>query len=237
MLDIVICDDDAVQAKYTARIVNRALGGMPHDTEIFSSPQRLLDKVTAGRYSPDIAVLDIAMDELDGIGLAERLNALAPRCRIIFLTGYLDYATDVYAAEHSYFILKTELETRIGAALEKALASLNLGESRLPSLVIKIRGAATPVSVATVEYIERVGRRTRVKTQQGEYMTAQPVTELVTDELAGHFIHCHQSFWVRPEAVHSMESNEFLMKSGDAVPISRSAKKEVREAFFAYLTR
>lgn len=237
MLDIVICDDDAVQAKYTARIVNRALGDMPHDTEIFSSPRRLLDKVSAGRYSPDIAVLDIAMDELDGIGLAERLNALAPRCRIIFLTGYLGYATDVYAAEHSYFILKAELETRIGAALEKALASLNLGESHLPSLVIKIRGAATPVSVATVEYIERVGRRTRVKTQQGEYMTAQPVTELVTDELAGHFIHCHQSFWVRPEAVQSMESNEFLLKSGDTVPISRSAKKEAREAFFAYLTR
>lgn len=237
MLEIVICDDDAVQAKYTARIVNRALGDMPHDTEIFSSPQRLLDKVTAGRYSPDIAVLDIAMDELDGIGLAERLNALAPRCRIIFLTGYLGYATDVYAAEHSYFILKTELEPRIGAALEKALASLNLGESRVPSLVIKIRGAATPVSVATVEYIERVGRRTRVKTQQSEYITAQSVTELITDELAGRFIHCHQSFWVCPEAVQSMESNEFVMKSGDVVPISRSAKKEVREAFFSHLTR
>lgn len=237
MLDIVICDDDAVQAKYTARIVNRALGDMPHDTEVSSSPQRLLDKVSSGRYSPDIAVLDIAMDELDGIGLAERLNALAPRCRIIFLTGYLGYATDVYATEHSYFILKTELEGRIGAALEKALASLNLGESRVPSLVIKIRGAATPVSVATVEYIERVGRRTRVKTQQGEYMTSQPVAELLTDEPAGHFIHCHQSFWVRPEAVQSMEGNEFVMKNGDTVPISRSVKKEVREAFFAYLTR
>lgn len=237
MLDIVICDDDAVQAKYTARIVNRALGDMPHDTEIFSSPQRLLDKVSSGRYSPDIAVLDIAMDELDGIGLAERLNALAPRCRIIFLTGYLDYATDVYAAEHSYFILKTELEGRIGAALEKALASLNHGESRVPSLVIKIRGAATPVSVAAVEYIERVGRRTRVKTQQGEYMTSQPIAELLPDEPAGHFIHCHQSFWVRPEAVQSMEGNEFVMKNGDTVPISRSVKKEVREAFFAYLTR
>lgn len=186
MLDIVICDDDALQSKYTARIVNSTLGDMPHDTEIFSSPQKLLEKITAGYYAPDIAVLDIAMKELDGINLAARLNALVPRCRIIFLTGYLGYATDVYSAEHSYFILKNELEARIETALKKALVSLNIAESSVPSIIIKSRGATTPVSIGTVEYIERIGRRTKVKTAQGELMTSQAVSELISDETEKH---------------------------------------------------
>lgn len=234
MLEIVICDDDAVQAGHTARVVKRALGGMAHNTEVFSSPQVLLSKISAGCYSPDIAVLDIAMEELDGIGLAERINALAPRCRIIFLTGYLGYATDVYAAEHCYFILKTELEARIGTALKKALAALDIGESSVPHLVIKNRGAATPVNLASVEYIER---RTRVKCTESEYTSAQTVAELLAGEAEKHFIRCHQSFWVRPEAVQSMEGNEFILKSGERVPISRSMKSRVKEEFFAALVR
>lgn len=235
MLDVVICDDDALQSKYIARIVNRALGDMPHDTEIFSSPQKLLEKIKAGNYAPDIAVLYIAMEELDGINLAARLNELVPRCRIIFLTGYLGYATDVYSAEHSYFILKNELETRIETALKKTLVSLNIAESNVPSLIIKSRGATTPVSIGTVEYIERIGRRTKVKTAQGEIMTSQAVSELISDETEKHFIHCHQSFWVRAQAVQSMEAGEFIMKSGERVPISRSQKTRVKELFFASL--
>lgn len=237
MLEIVICDDDAVQAGHTARVVKRALGGMAHDTQVFSSPQELLNKISAGCYSPDIAVLDIAMEELDGIGLAERINALAPRCRIIFLTGYLGYATDVYAAEHCYFILKTELEARIGTALKKALAALDIGDSPVPHLVIKNRGAATPVNLASVEYIERIGRRTRVKCTESEYTSAQTVAELLAGEAEKHFIRCHQSFWVRPEAMQSMEGNEFILKSGERVPISRSMKSRVKEEFFAALVR
>lgn len=237
MLDIVICDDSAAQAEYTARIVNRAIGDIAHDTEIFLSPQALLDKCAAGDYAPDIAVLDIAMDEMSGINLAERINVLVPACRIIFMTGYLNYATEVYSAEHCYFILKNEFEMRIGAALEKALAAIDPAHSSVPSLIIKMRSKTIPVSVSTVKYIERIKRQTRVATTQGEYITYQTPKELITEEVEKYFLHCHQSFWVQPNAVKSLDGNDFIMQSGERIPISRSLKPQVREKFFSIISR
>lgn len=237
MLDIVICDDSATQAEYTARIVNRAIGDIAHDTEIFLSPQALLDKCSAGDYAPDIAVLDIAMGEMSGIELAKRLNALAPGCRIIFLTGYLNYATEVYSAEHCYFILKSELKFRIGDALEKALAAIDPAHSTTPSLIIKMRSKTIPVSISTVKYIERIKRQTRVATMEGEYITYQTPKELITGEVEKYFLRCHQSFWVQPNAVKSMDGNDFVMQSGERIPISRSLKLQVKEQFFSIISR
>lgn len=237
MLDIVICDDSATQAEYTARIVNRAIGDISHDTEIFLSPQALLDKCSVGDYTPDIAVLDIAMGEMSGIELAKRLNALAPGCRIIFLTGYLNYATEVYSAEHCYFILKSELKFRIGDALEKALAAIDPAHSTTPSLIIKMRSKTIPVSISTVKYIERIKRQTRVATMEGEYITYQTPKELITGEVEKYFLRCHQSFWVQPNAVKSMDGNDFVMQSGEHIPISRSLKPLVKEKFFSIISR
>ena len=51
------------------------------------------------------------MDGMNGIELANELNSTLPECRIIYLTGYLDYAPDVYTTEHVWFVLKDRIDT------------------------------------------------------------------------------------------------------------------------------
>ena len=58
--------------------------------------------------------------------------------------------------------------------------------------------------------------------------------------LSGHeerFIRCHQSIWVNPQWVSAMKSDEFLLKDGASLPISRGYKQSARDAFFASLRR
>ena len=44
----------------------------------------------------DIAFLDINMRGIGGLGLAEKLIALQPRCKIVFCTGYGEYAVSAF---------------------------------------------------------------------------------------------------------------------------------------------
>ena len=54
----------------------------------------------------DIAFLDINMRGIGGLGLAERLTQLHPRCKIIFCTGYEEYAVSAFQLHASGYLMK-----------------------------------------------------------------------------------------------------------------------------------
>ncbi|MBO5974015.1 MAG: response regulator [Clostridia bacterium] len=54
----------------------------------------------------DIAFLDINMRGIGGLGLAEKLLELQPRCRVIFCTGYEDYAVSAFKLHVSGYLIK-----------------------------------------------------------------------------------------------------------------------------------
>ena len=54
----------------------------------------------------DIAFLDINMRGIGGLGLAEKLTALQPRCKIVFCTGYEEYAVSAFQLHVSGYLMK-----------------------------------------------------------------------------------------------------------------------------------
>ena len=54
----------------------------------------------------DIAFLDINMRGIGGLGLAEKLIALQPRCKIIFCTGDGEYAVSAFQLHVSGYLMK-----------------------------------------------------------------------------------------------------------------------------------
>lgn len=191
MLRIAICDDERIHRRHTAELIDSALAARSADISCFDSSEALLQTVVSG-YAPDIAVLDIQMGEMDGISLAKRLNALTPSCRIIFVTSYLAFATEVYSTEHVYFILKSQIDERIGSALEKAVSAIDADRGSGAMLPVKVRGGTELIPVKDVKYVERLSRKTHVVAAGSELWSAHAPAEL----LSGHeerFIRCHQS--------------------------------------------
>ena len=54
----------------------------------------------------DLAFLDINMRGIGGLGLAEKLTVLHPKCRIIFCTGYEEYAVSAFQLHVSGYLMK-----------------------------------------------------------------------------------------------------------------------------------
>ena len=121
MLNIAICDDDALHGRHTAAQISALDGFAAAKLSLFTSADNLIYAITEDNYAVDIAVLDIQMESMDGIELAKRINELAPECQVIFLSGHIEYASKVYDAEHVFFVLKSQSETYLKGALEKAV--------------------------------------------------------------------------------------------------------------------
>lgn len=55
---------------------------------------------------PDVAFLDIRMRGMGGMALAEKIVENCPECKIIFCTGYDDYAVEAFRIHASGYLMK-----------------------------------------------------------------------------------------------------------------------------------
>ena len=60
----------------------------------------------AAEHPVDIAFLDINMRGIGGLGLAEKLMEMHPHCKIVFCTGYEEYAVSAFRLHVSGYLMK-----------------------------------------------------------------------------------------------------------------------------------
>lgn len=70
----------------------------------FSGCEEALEFVQANPV--DVAFLDINMRGMGGLALAEKILALRPGCRIVFCTGYEEYAIPAFRLHASGYLMK-----------------------------------------------------------------------------------------------------------------------------------
>ena len=229
MLRIAVCDDEPLHCAYAAQMIRMHPECPDAEIRQFLSPQELLNMLESKTFPADIAVVDICMEEMDGIALAKEVNAHAPGCQIIFLSSYLEYAPDVYDAEHVYFVLKEQMKTRLMPALQKAIEKLRSTMPRV--IVLKERSTSYQIPVSEILYFERVLRKTRIVSINGEYWSKLTPAALLSEVDGSSFCRCHQSFYVNMQHVVSMNPDSFTLSNGQPIFISRTYKKAAKEQF------
>ena len=83
-----------------------AIEASPDITEVakFSDCEEALAFVN--EHPADIAFLDINMRGMGGLALAEKIIAVRPSCKIVFCTGYEEYAIPAFKLHASGYLLK-----------------------------------------------------------------------------------------------------------------------------------
>ena len=234
MIRIAICDDEGAQSAYTAALVRKELPSYELEIERFPTADALLREIESDAYSPDIAVLDIMLGADNGIELAKKLNLILPGCRIIFLTGYADFAPESYEAVHVWFVTKAAAECYLGAALRRAMDGLP-GPTEELGITARRGGKHFFVPLGEVLYLDRHGRKARIVCKEGAFEVSGQPSALISGKTAPFFLHCHQGYWVNLKQIRGLDRNEFVLNDGTRVPISRSRREESRRRFFENL--
>ena len=100
---IVIAVDDE---ELMLRALVRAISASPDIKEVvkFSNCEKALDYVKENPI--DVAFLDINMRGMGGIALAEKIIKLRPNSKIVFCTGYEEYAISAFKLHASGYLMK-----------------------------------------------------------------------------------------------------------------------------------
>ncbi len=134
MYTIYICDDDALFASSLCAKVQQLFPGS-FQISVFHSIRTL--QAAAEKTPPNIALLDIQLGQDNGISLAKQLFPSPSQTQVIFITGYVEYCSDVYETEHIYFLLKPLDPVLLKKSLQKAVDWL---EALPITLSIQTRG-------------------------------------------------------------------------------------------------
>jgi DNA-binding LytR/AlgR family response regulator len=108
MLEIAICDDDKADLNFVIEIVREIFkhNEIEYNLQAFDSAKAMLGKVKR----IDIAILDISMEELNGIELGRALKIRYPEVKLIYTTSFEEYYMQAINDAHAFSFLCKPLE-------------------------------------------------------------------------------------------------------------------------------
>lgn len=232
MIQVLICDNNPIFADYLRQEILTLLPS-PSEISVCYSAEDL--RYQCRNELPHIALLDIHLNDTpeNGIALARELFPAGCGTSVIFITGYIEYVSEVYEADHIYFLRKPIKKDYLRKALDKAL---NLQSAGSTVFKVHIKGTTQLIDRRDILCIESFYRKLhfRMWNESVEcYGSLSSLPDLVKD----HMIACHKSFLVNPDYIRTMDRQRFLLKDGTSVPISRSRYVDSRKAFLDYCAR
>lgn len=108
---IFAVDDEPLMLETLQRSILEAVP----DAELrgFTRSRDALDALAEGEPRPDVVFSDIEMPGINGLELAVKLKTLSPETRIIFVTGFSEYAVEAYRMHVSGYMMKPVTAERI----------------------------------------------------------------------------------------------------------------------------
>lgn len=235
-MHIVICDDDLQICKEIKTTIHKKY------------PKYLLSEIDdIGAYYlklkqgneevPDIVIMDIRWDDADetnaeGIRMSVKLQKLYPRLKIIFLTGFIHYATEIFDARPSAFLVKPVHEKKLYKTLDKVIDEIH--RERRGVLSIPSAGGVINVNVCDIVYLESNRHELILHMNKEKQHVWMKLDEMLM-QLPDYFLRIHQSFAVNANYIQKFGAMNVVLMGGTELSISRSRYKKAKEGFLDYL--
>ena len=228
---IGICDDDKKWRESCKRTLIGFSTMIDMDMEVmcFSTAEELLEY----KETPlDAVFLDIELGRANGIFVAKKLNKVRPNCKIIYMTNYLHYATEIYNTEHIWFVIKSKFTDKIGDIIGKIVSDMKDQEKKIVAETKERKKVS--IAFSDILYIERDGKYTKCVTVWGVYTIKRKFDE-IAEVLSGiDFSRCHNSYIVNFRHVREAKRNLYTLYDGQIVYISKSHLEETKADFLRW---
>lgn len=178
----------------------------------------------------NIAIVDIILDEGNGIDLSETISLEFPLLNIIFVSAERDFFQDVYKVTHSYFMVKPISDNELDRALKMCCKNLNER-----SLYLKHRSGIETIELNTVVYFEGILKKTMIHYADAtKKLVNTPLREIEKKLCNSNFVRTHQSYIVNIQYVLYASRRSLSTRSAD-IPVSRKYSSSITEAMGKYL--
>lgn len=230
MYRFAICDDSQEDIDYIERLIREWSGSAGFRIRIdrFPSGESFLFAFEEDQ-SFDVLFLDIEMERLSGIELAQKLRQLGSRIQIVFVTGYMDYIAQGYDVEALHYLLKPVTKEKLQSVLERAIERLKSGER---ALVLGLSEGTVKIPFDQIRYLEVMGNYVTIHGKES-YSVKRTLGDMAK-ELDERFIRTHRSYIVNLQSVRKCTRSEVVLKDDTVLPLSRKQYDTLNRAMILY---
>lgn len=232
MIEIFVCDDDQTITDYLKFFIMKRYS---EEMQVlsFNKCMDLYGMIEINERVPDILIMDVNLQDGNGIQTVKDIQALHPGIKVIYLTGILQYATEIFQTDPIYFLTKPINENKLADAIEKAKKTIE--NDRSDSIVIKTNGSEVLIYRKEIVYIESQGRKLVFYMNNGTEIGVYEKMDIMQDQLGSNFVRSHKSFLINMKYIVERNNQEFYLSNGSVLPISKPNLKEAKMKFIAYL--
>ncbi len=228
--NIAIIDDEQVQREYLLTIIKLWKKSEKLNIKTFHNAESFLfDYEDNKEY--DILLLDIEMDKINGIELAQKVRKDNERVQIIFITGFVDYMSMGYDVSALHYLMKPVSKEKLHQVLDKAV---NLLLKKETNIIIKVDGQNIIIKLADIIYVESFGHYLSIYTVDEKEYTVKIGINKFVEELDNSFIVPHRSYVVNLKYVKSISKNNVVLDDNKEIPMAKNNFEDVNKAFISY---
>ncbi len=237
MLDIFVCEDNAVQRQAIVQIIQNTVLIEELDIQLVlntGDPYVLLEKIKTSQNT-GIYFLDIDLgSDLNGMQLAKQIRLFDPRGFIIFITAHseLSYMTFQYRVEAMDFILKdnpAETKVKIRECLLNAMERYTLQTNKTHKVyTIETGGRKISINYDDILFFETSCNPHKVILHAaGRQIEFFSTIKELTNALDGDFVRCHRSFLANKKNIKEANTKNRIIyfTNGETCPMSTRKMK------------
>lgn len=202
-----IAIDDEPMALLIIEQFCRRKGGI--ELSVFSEPQIGLNEIR--RLQPDLVFLDIQMNSINGLEIAD---SLPEKCCFIFTTAYAQYALEGFNLDAVDFLHKPFSYERFEVAVEKAFRRIESKRNVSPEcLIVKQEYNNVNIPLSDILYIEALGNYVKIFRKSGGHILTRTNLKNITDMLPERdFLRIHRSYMISLASVVAFSRTRVELK-------------------------
>lgn len=231
---VLLLDDNPQVLSSLSERISSLPEGAGMQIETFTTGSALLRAMTA-RHAPAQAVfIDIVLDKENGIETANRIRRMYPAVKIVFITGHVEYAPEIFDAAPIYMLAKPIQQDKLAAALRAIHDAVSEDEDDV--VTFKCKNEWRTVRYSEIEYLESDHRKIHVHGDFGSFECYGRLAD-VFESFPDYFARCHMSYAVNMRRILTKATGEVQMLSGQVIPVAQRRRSEFQSAYVRQITR
>lgn len=227
---IAICDDSKEDAGYVAGLLKKwsAQRQVSNQAECFSSAESFLFQYAEDK-NYDILLLDIEMEQMDGVTMARQIRRDNETVQIVFITGYSEYIAEGYEVAALHYLLKPVNEEKLFAVLDRAVEKLRRSER---CLTLALSGEMVRIPLHEIRYLD----------VQQNYVTVHGKADYTVKKSLGEFEKLlDEEFFrlgrggiVNLSYISRVTKTDVYLKDGSVLPLPRGKYEALNRAIISH---
>ena len=226
---IAVCDDNRQNHEALRDDLIRIIDNVVIDT--FETAKEFLTAVKQQRY--DLVFMDIYLEGENGIEVIKEMRKVSPGTQVVFITVSDTHAVEAFSVRAIHYLVKPYNREDIAEAVKRA-ETMNLSNLPESMLTIRIGSSIYTLSQNNIVRVEANDHKTNIFMKNGSVYSIWMPFSKVEQQLDKNFLTIKRGVAIHMRHVKKWGTQDCEMIDGTQYLLNRSARQQLKEAYFTY---